>query len=201
MITYLPHTSLSKRGFTLIELMVSIALFSVVITIVSSAYLNLLSLDKQAHATDDISTNLNFVMDTMDRSLRTGNKYYCKPDGGSPNQTNCSGYQAISFTDDQNQFDTFIYDATNHAIGECVALATANTPCLTTSGTYEQMTNPNITVNSLSFYVQGVDNSNNSDGVEPQVTFVIKGQINVDSNHPPIQFDIESGATDRVIDI
>ncbi len=174
-------TELSK-GFTLIELMVSIALFSVVVAIVAAAFTSLLSQNRIALATNNISNNLSFVVDSMERSIRTGSGY-------SANASYSGGGAAsFSFTDDQGNPVT--YSSSGGSITECYGSGCTASP----------MTDPNITISYLRFYVQGVD-TGNGDNTQPQVTFVIKGQMTTDPVHAPVSFDIEGAATMRQINI
>jgi prepilin-type N-terminal cleavage/methylation domain-containing protein len=186
---------LREKGFTLIELMVSIALFSVVIAIVAAAFTNLLNYNRIALSTNNVSNNLNFVVDAMARSIRTGTNYQCGGIGNGPNCVYSSGRSSLAFTDDSGNIDTYILDTTNHEIGEC---PNQTTTCIVGSGSYQVLTDPNIKINSLTFYVQGVGNT---DGIQPQVIMVIQGQMTVGSKNPPVTFDIETSATQRQIDI
>ena len=172
------------RAFTLIELMVSIALFSIVMVTVAAAYLNMLSLDREVRATNDVSNNLNFVIDTMSRAIRTGGTYSCN--GG----TNCSTpASTFSFIDDQNNPIQYSLSASApHQILEC-----SGSGCTATA-----ITDPRINITKLAFYVSGVGNT---DTYEPFVTYVVSGTIQVDTTHAPVNFSIESSAVQRKIDI
>ena len=183
-----PFKKTHTKGFTLIEMMVSIALFSIVMVIVATAYLNLLNLDREAKATNDVTANLNFVMDTMSRSIRTGTHYSCVGGGA-----NCGGPQSsFSFiADDGVTYVAYALQGGN--IVECTSSSGSCSPST-------PINDPSITVDNLSFYVKGVD-TGNSDGTEPQVTMVIIGHINIDPNHAPVTFDIQTSATQRQIDI
>ena len=187
---YAPRTT--AKAFTLIELMVSIALFSIVISTVATSYLNLLSIERQVRATNDIANNLNFVVDTMARSIRTGTNYQCGGVGGG----NCStANSAFAFKDDSGNTNTYVLDSTNHAIGEC---PNQTTTCVVGSGTYAAITDPRITVNRLDFYVRGVGTGDNT---QPFVTFVVTGTLTIDAKHAPVSFSIQSSAVQRQIDI
>jgi len=67
----------SVRGFTLIEIIISLGIFAVVAVIAIGALLKVLSANKKAQSVQDAVTNLNFAMDTMLRDIRTGSKYDC----------------------------------------------------------------------------------------------------------------------------
>ena len=54
----------TKRGYTLVELIVSLGLFSMVMLVVTGAYLTLISLDRQARASNQLSATLSFAVET-----------------------------------------------------------------------------------------------------------------------------------------
>jgi prepilin-type N-terminal cleavage/methylation domain-containing protein len=60
------------RGFTLIEMMVSVALFAIVVMISMTAILSVVDSNKRAQAMKSVMNNLNFALETMTRSLKTG---------------------------------------------------------------------------------------------------------------------------------
>jgi prepilin-type N-terminal cleavage/methylation domain-containing protein len=70
-----PHTP--HAGFTLVEMIVSLALFSTVITISVGALLVLIGTNEQLQNEQSVMTNLSFALDSMSREMRTGTYYYC----------------------------------------------------------------------------------------------------------------------------
>ncbi len=65
------------RGFTLIEMIVSLGLFSIVVTISVGALLVLVATNQQLQSEQSVMTNLSFALDSMTREIRTGTSYYC----------------------------------------------------------------------------------------------------------------------------
>ena len=91
-----------SHGFTIIEMMVSLALFTIVITIAAGAFLSLIGGSGKLQGEQSIMTSLSFAMDIMTREIRTGTKYYCHADGADnivPQEfKDCpAGATAISF--------------------------------------------------------------------------------------------------------
>jgi Tfp pilus assembly protein FimT len=168
--------------------MVSIALFSIVVVVVAAAYLNLLKLDKDARATVEIANNLNFVVDTMSREIRTGTNYGCNASAGTncPFSGNTPGSSFV-FTDDNG--NTIEYTLSNGQIRESV-----------NGSVYTAITDSLITVNTLHFFVSGAS-PGNVGNTQPQVTIVIQGTITANSNQSPIGFDIETTAEQRQINL
>jgi len=66
-----------QQGFTLIEMIVSVAIFSIVATITVGALLILIGTNQQLQTEQNIMTNLSFALDSMTREIRTGTNYYC----------------------------------------------------------------------------------------------------------------------------
>lgn len=61
-----------QTGFTLIEMMVSIALFSIVMTASIGSILVISDSNKKARSLMSVMTNLNFAVDSITRSFKTG---------------------------------------------------------------------------------------------------------------------------------
>ena len=189
----------SQKGFTLLELIVSVALFTIVVTIVMGAYLAIIDLDRRARATNDLVANFNFVVDGMSRSLRTGMHYGCQ--GG----TNCTtGGTYISFVDESCRPVTYIRRSDN-TVAQCVGTANASNCSATrpsfpscTDSNSTPLTDPRVQVQNMTFFTQGVGTS---DTLQPRVIFTLTGVITPDPRSTPITFTLEGAATQRLIEI
>ena len=62
----------NNRGFTLIELLVSIALFSIVMTVALGSIITIADSNKKARSMMQVMNNLNFAVDSMTRSFKSG---------------------------------------------------------------------------------------------------------------------------------
>jgi prepilin-type N-terminal cleavage/methylation domain-containing protein len=60
-----------KRGFTLIEMLVSIAIFSVVMVIVMGTIVTIVDVSRKTRTMTEAMSNLNFVVESMTRTLKT----------------------------------------------------------------------------------------------------------------------------------
>lgn len=66
-----------SNGFTLLETLVSVSIFTIVITIGLSALLNANSLDRKSKDLRSIIDNLSFIMEDISRNIRVGTHYNC----------------------------------------------------------------------------------------------------------------------------
>ena len=76
-----------QSGFTLIEMIVSLGVFSIVVTVAIGALLVLVAANEQLQGEQSVMTNLSFALDSMTREIRTGTNYYCdsRPDNQGSN--------------------------------------------------------------------------------------------------------------------
>jgi len=180
-------TPKTLRGYTLLELIVSLGIFSMVMLVVMGAYVTLISLDRQARANNQLAASLSFAVESMARSMRTGTGYACNANQSSPNCA--SGGGSISFLDSQGQ--TITYQLKNDgSIGQC-------TGSLCTDAVAVSLTDHRIDITSLRFYVRGVGVG---DDTQPNVTFVIAGSMVTEAGEVST-FSIQTGATQRLIEL
>lgn len=168
----------THRGYTLLEMIVSVGIFSVVMLVATAAYLTLIHLDRQSRATTDVMSNLSFAVDSMSRAIRTGSDYCV---------AGCTSSR-FSFIDSEGR--RIVYAYTGGTITQQVE-----------SGAPAAIVDSRITVPSdgLRFYRWGTA-PGAADG-QPRITFVIKGSVVPEPGAAPVTFVVQSGATQRLIDL
>jgi prepilin-type N-terminal cleavage/methylation domain-containing protein len=67
----------NQKGFTLVEMLVSVALFSIVMTIATSTIFSIIAGNRKAQAINSVVNNLNFAIESMIRDIKTGYSYEC----------------------------------------------------------------------------------------------------------------------------
>jgi prepilin-type N-terminal cleavage/methylation domain-containing protein len=72
---YLKH--MHHRGFTLVETLVSLAIFSFVMVIAGGITLSIISSNRQNQAINNVVNNLNYSIESMVRDIKTGYSYKC----------------------------------------------------------------------------------------------------------------------------
>lgn len=183
-----PYIRPVSHGFTLIELIVSVAIFSLIMLFVTGAYLSLIAATHRASATSSVMTNVSTAVDSMARAIRTGTNYSC---GGAGDCAPPSGGSQFSFIDDQGR--TVTYLLANGSLARCVNIA-----CTPSSAT--PITDPAVSISTLAFYVRGTATYASGDTTQPNVIMVVKGSAVVQKS-APVTFSIETSATQRIPDI
>jgi len=64
-----------NKGFTLVEMMVAVSVFTIVAVIVSGAFVTLAGIFQKIQSNRAVTDNISFVMDTMTLQIREGKNY------------------------------------------------------------------------------------------------------------------------------
>lgn len=67
----------ASSGFTLLEAMIAVGIFTVIMIVGISALLNVNSTYKKTHNFRSIIDSVNYMMEDMARNMRLGSNYYC----------------------------------------------------------------------------------------------------------------------------
>lgn len=78
------HSNKNSKGFTLIEMMVAVGLFSIVMLVAVAAILSIIGNNKKAQGINNVVNNLNFAIESMVRDMKTGYFYQCPLDETTP---------------------------------------------------------------------------------------------------------------------
>ena len=71
----------TDSGFSLVEMMVAIAIFMVVAVVAVAALLKIVDADRKSQTLQDAVNNINFAMDSITREIRVGSAYTCSSSG------------------------------------------------------------------------------------------------------------------------
>jgi prepilin-type N-terminal cleavage/methylation domain-containing protein len=172
-----------RRGFTLIEVLVAIALFSITVSIAMGGLAVALRSQRQVAALISANNNVSLVLEQIARELRTG-YYICRPSVSNPNP--CPAGE-IDFTNAKSEL--VIYRLNNGVIERAVRNA---------SGIYNfsPITGSNVAIQYLNFTLFG---NLAGDGWPPRVTVSVgvsaKG-IGVPNDVTNLQTTISARALD-----
>jgi prepilin-type N-terminal cleavage/methylation domain-containing protein len=193
---YTPSQKRYHAGFTLIEMMVSLMLFTIVVLAVVGSLYTVNTSARKAQAMGRVMDNLGFAVESISRTVRTGNAVSCI--GVSAGVLNCP-FQDIS-PGTGIQVDSTL--GGDHLIEYRRYITTGGTGVIQKRtqesglwGNWVSLTAPEIDVQQLSFYVDGADTD---DKIQPQVQLFVKGVAVVGENTAPfaIQTYISQRATE-----
>ncbi len=80
MYTYIAMKSNLKKGFTLIETLVSLGIFSIVVVTATGVILSIITASKRNQSINSVVNNLNYSIDSMIRDISTGYRFRCDYD-------------------------------------------------------------------------------------------------------------------------
>lgn len=192
------------RGFTLVEMIVALGIFTIALFIATNALLAVVNADRKSRGTRIATDNLNLTLEDISRKIRTGYSYNC---GGNPGVADCSTPQSVLAFNDQNNIRT-IYKrgvgggAIVGGVGAsgCGAPFVAGQGCILRSdggAAFVPGTSSEIDITSLNFFVSG--SAVWPDTKQPQVIMSMDGSLGTQPL-TKISFKIQTSATQRVYD-
>ncbi len=182
-----------KRGFTIIEMLVSVAIFATVMTIALGALLAMSESDRRAQTLKSVINNLNFSLDAMSRSIRTGRDYHCNISSGNVTAAqDCAVTPATSIA-----FLSADNITTQYCRGNGTSCNGSGTAILVKKGSsaWSAITSSEVVITNLQFYVTGATTAN----VQPHVVVLLSGQVPVSATQIS-SFDLETSITQRLYD-
>lgn len=182
----------------MIEMLVAVALFTSVMLIGVGALLSLIDANRKAQSLNSVMNNLNFALESMSRNMRVGTTYHCSVNNNVPpnidSTKDCkNGGKLVGFEasggDPNDPNDQFVY-----RINGTQLEMSKNSGA---SGTFINITAPEVIINSFSFYVDG---TSSSDGLQPRIVMTIQGSAGV-SEKTKTEFNLQTMVSQRVLDI
>ncbi|MEN9852336.1 MAG: hypothetical protein RI996_279 [Candidatus Parcubacteria bacterium] len=203
------YTTNHKTGFTLVELLVSLAIFSIVVVASLGAMLSIADANRRVQKTRAVLDNLSLSMESMSRNLRLGNTYRCEKIEG-PTYTvpssnlhvtrDCSSLSGNwgNFVAFEDQFGNQV-DNTDQAyyyldqVSGRIMYKKYNVAATTA------LTSDDLKIKSLRFYVTGITGT--GEKVQPKIIIVVSGTTEVGKAQEPVEINLQTTVSQRPLNI
>ncbi len=193
-----PFSYTHTRGFSLIEVLVSLSLFTIVMTISVGVLMILIDSNARAQNMQEVMTNLSFALDSITREIRTGSDYFCGgvselPTSGESAMNCPTGSEALSFNEGGQSL-------TSEASSRRIALRLNNEAIERRlgDGAWVPITSDDIAVHEIRFIVTGVTRS---DADSPTVTLYVKGEAGDEEDGTDSEFNVQATVVQQLLDI
>lgn len=149
------YTQKNNPGFTIVEMIVSIGIFTVVAVAAVAALTSVIDANRRTRVLTETNNNLNFVLQSMVREIRNGFNYGC--DADDPTNTNpCTGGASeFGFVDSSRDEVGFQLNTTDQSIERSV-----------NGGSFQDITPDQVDITHLRFRVVGSNQDNEQSRVE-----------------------------------
>ncbi len=162
-----------EKGFTLIEMLVTVSVFTVLMTIIGSIFTQTLDLQRIAFNLQTLEENSRFSLEVMAREIRFG-----KLTGPS---TACPGSDSLSLVHPVN--GDIAYNLVDGRVVRNV------------NGIDAILTSTKVDVTSLNFCVTGAESG---DGKQPMVTILMSMETGIKN---PQRINLQTTITTRLLDV
>ena len=171
-------------GFTLVEMIIAVGIFSMIAVISTAATISIIDYNKKIRSSKEALENMNFALESMSRAIRYGKDFYCgDSDTGFFDCPYTSPGSTLSFTDVYEKRIKYFLNSSTNRIDR-----------LTDNGVDGSITSEGVNVTSLKFVVRGSDITNN----QPMVQIMVSGSV-IHGNTPPSYFNLQTLVSSRNI--
>lgn len=198
----------NTKGFTLVELLVSTAIFILVVTLSTGALFSAQALNVRLQQTQTVLDSVNLAVEIMVRDIRYGTNFYCdtvvQNVQGKKDCTYSAGVGGsvliltppVGLSGTTDAFlDRIAYFVSNGALYK------NEYPYGASPRLNIQITPTDVTLNPITFYVRGSNNPVSSDYNQPVITLLVSGvTIPVKSTIDPVSFNVQTSISSRTID-
>lgn len=177
--------SLNKKGFTLIEIMVSVAIFTIIMTTGIGALVSITNSYRESQRNKQVNDALNYSLESMTREIRLGTNYFSEPqnNGSDQGSKNDGSGDSLGFdATDSRGYIIFRHNENNQTLERISFGGTIgnNTAELTNSETVE--------IRDVNFTVIGTDTpGENGDDRQPLVWIQIQASSPGSDNISTVQ--------------
>jgi type II secretory pathway pseudopilin PulG len=200
-------SSLRERGFTLVEMLVSIAVFMSVMVIAIGSLVSIINSNKKAQSIKSLTDNITFALDSISRNMRVGTDYKCKATDSPDFTFECpNGGKEVMFLDSsENSYTKYRYVDTETAsasnmgniqrIKNCDSGGSSCDP----SG-WQSLTAPteNVDITNMTFYIlgTGTEGAPISERRQPRMIITAQGSITAHDGSKT-EFTLQTTASQR----
>jgi prepilin-type N-terminal cleavage/methylation domain-containing protein len=190
----------NNKGFTLVEMMVSVAIFSIVVMIALGAILTILDANRKARTLTEVMNNLNFSVEMITRSLKTGVEPGYDGDGTRILYVNAIVLEESGFERERTRYrlveEDDGSDGLKGRIEHCADLNYSNMGCATNE--WSPITSELIDIDSFEVIVVG--GGNNNDLIQPRTQIVVSGTVKV-SEKISSSFSLQTSVSQRRLNL
>ena len=206
---FLIHPMRVSGGFTLVEMLVSVGLFSLVMLMATGSVLTIVNANKKSHSLNSVMTNLNFALESMSREIRVGIDFAClnasgsavAGDGDIVGVNDCTnGNVGFRFTSNKDYDEDGLSDVVEYSYNSGDGRIYQEHFCINNNpgcnSSPVAITAEEINIEHMRFYVIG---TGAGDGLQPRVLITIKGKVG--EGDTASVFNIQTTASQRLLDL
>lgn len=200
----------NQSGFTLVELLVSLAIFSIVVIAALGAMLSIADANRRVQKTRAVLDNLSLSIESMTRNLRLGNTYHCEKIISNVVPTTGLNTASTASCDSNGGWGDFMayedqYGDAASSTDQGIYYLDQNGASLTNGaimykrydgGVAIPITSPELRVGSLRFYTTG-----QGTGQQPKIIITLSGTSTIGKSQEPVEINIQTTVSQRPLNI
>ena len=195
-----------SSGFTLVEMLVAIAVFMSVMVVAVTALISIVNANRKSQAIKSVVDNVTFAIDSISRDMRSGTDYRCgdlSNDGFLTTVKDCSGGDnGVQYKEPDGSYTQYRFVSTDDLPLGKANIQKRSCPSISSCLDWQDMTAPisNVNITNMKFYVLGSNASGSVRGsrTQPRVIITLEGVAGDDAKGTKTTFQIQTTVSQSV---
>ena len=183
---------INNKSFTLIEILVAVAIFSLVVAAGSGIFISSISGQQKSLAFQRVLSESSYVMEYMSRSLRMAQKELSAPDCLSQNGLNYEktrGGRGLKFINYKEECQEFYWETTTNQLKE------------SRDGVKNYLTSEALEISAFNINLTGESQEDNSHNSQPRVTIFLEIKTKGQKAQTQFEMKIQTTISQRNLDV
>jgi type II secretory pathway pseudopilin PulG len=191
------ESSVFKRGFSLVEMLVAIGIFMSIMTIAISSLISIIGANKKAQAIKGTIDSVTFAIESISKDMRIGSNYLCLDSGSFTNVCDLqNGSTAVRYTNGNGQLVTYRFstDLGQPVLSQQIGLVNPAVDLISRDS--------NVNISNVKFYIIGADCE---DGIgsgclgktQPRVIITASGLVQ-EKGSTDTSFNLQTSVSQRI---
>jgi prepilin-type N-terminal cleavage/methylation domain-containing protein len=201
-----------QRGFTLIEMLVAVGLFSVVMLVAVSVILSIIGNNRKAQGINNVVNNLNFAIESMVRDMKTGYLYKCDPNTFPISQDTSSLCPDATVSRNSIEFFSTLSGTPTPVQYRFIPPTTASDGVYTPghivkrtgtglgNGDVDLTSKTDVDIQNVEMYIHSPTPGNSLNPSQPSIFLIIRGKANILENEVT-EFGLQTFISQRVLNL
>lgn len=197
------HLVHKQKGFTLIEMLIAVAIFALVLLVAMGAILTIIDANRKSRTLTTVMNNVTFMLDNLTRTVKSGTNMERFNGGG--------GLRVCAIDLGQNDPEGFTreyifyrHNTTDKTIERCVVPTNSCDSAPSSCSGYSPLLSDDVVINDLNFEVIAdgsvlTDPAEDEAGRQPRVLITVDGVVT--ENRVESDFSLQTTVTQRRLNI
>jgi len=193
------ESSVFNRGFSLVEMLVAVAIFMSIMTVAVSSLISIINANNKAQSIKSTIDSVTFAIENISRDMRVGSDYQCLPPDTEGKSDCLGGGPSVQYVNSEGYLIKYVF-STDSSLGVLTRTDLNCYPFTDPCPAIDLISrDSNVNISNMTFFVIGADHGSDTmpTRTQPRVIITASGLIS-SKGSTPTSFNLQTTASQRI---